>query len=71
MPIISAIANENNRWKRNAKKKKKTKGDGSYRERVRAKSCYPFDMFLNPSFKIMISFVNIARTTSNTSKFIY
>ena len=53
------------------KKKKKTKGDGSYRERVRAKSCYPFDMFLNPSFKIMISFVNIARTTSNTSKFIY
>ena len=57
--------------KRKKKKKKKTKGDGSYRERVRAKSCYPFDMFLNPSFKIMISFVNIARTTSNTSKFIY
>ena len=53
------------------KKKKKTKGDRSYSERVRAKSCYPFDMFLNPSFKIMISFANIARTTSNTSKFIY
>ena len=57
--------------KRNKKKKKKTKGDRSYSERVRAKSCYPFDMFLNPSFKIMISFANIARTTSNTSKFIY
>ena len=53
------------------KKKKKTKGDRSYSERVRAKSCYPFDMFLNPSFKIMISFANIARTTSNTSKFVY
>ena len=33
MPIISVRDNENNRWKRNAKKKKKTekkKGAGSY-----------------------------------------
>ena len=29
------------------------------------------DMLLNPSFKAMTSFVNIARTTANTVKFIY
>ena len=34
-------------------------------------SCYHFDMFVNPSFKITITFVNIARTTANTSNFIY
>ena len=41
MPIISVRDNENDRWKRNAgKKKKKTKknkGGKSYSERVRAK----------------------------------
>ena len=31
----------------------------------------PFDMFLNPSFKMTTSFANIARTTPRTSKFIY
>ena len=30
-----------------------------------------FDMFLNPSFEMMASFANVARTTSSTSKFIY
>ena len=30
-----------------------------------------FDMFLNPSFKMMTSFTNIARTTVSTSKFVY
>ena len=30
-----------------------------------------FDMFLNPSFKMTTSFVNIARTTVSTSKCIY
>ena len=30
-----------------------------------------FDMLLNPSFKMMTSFANIARTTASTSKFIY
>ena len=30
-----------------------------------------FDMFLNHSFKITISFANIARTTASTSKFVY
>ena len=30
-----------------------------------------FDMFLNPSFKMMASFANIARTTASTSKSIY
>ena len=30
-----------------------------------------FEMFLNPSFKMMTSFANIARTTASTSKFIY
>ena len=30
-----------------------------------------FDMLLNPSFKMMTSFVNIARTTATTSKFMY
>ena len=30
-----------------------------------------FDMLLNPSFKMMISFANVARTTASTSKFIY
>ena len=28
------------------------------------------DMFLSPSFKMMTSFTNIARTTASTSKFI-
>ena len=41
MSIISVRDNENNRWKRNAEKKKtkteKNKGDKSYSERVRAK----------------------------------
>ena len=44
MPIISVRDNENDRWKRNAKKKQKkktntekNKGDKSYSERVRAK----------------------------------
>ena len=40
MPIISVRDNENNRWKRNAGKKKtktkKNKGGKSYSERVRA-----------------------------------
>ena len=30
-----------------------------------------FDMVLNPSFKMMTSFANIARTTASTSQFIY
>ena len=30
-----------------------------------------FDMFLYPSFKVMATFANIARTTAGTSKFIY
>ena len=30
-----------------------------------------FDMFPDPSFKMMTSFTIIARTTANTSKFIY
>ena len=30
-----------------------------------------FDMPLNPSFKMMTSFANIARTAASTSKFIY
>ena len=60
-----------NEKRKKKKKKKKKKGDGSYSERVSAKSCYPFDMFLNPSFKMMKSFASIARTTSSTSKFIY
>ena len=30
-----------------------------------------FDMFLNPSFKIVTSFANVARTAGSTSKFIY
>ena len=43
MMLISVRYNKNNRWKRNAKTKKKkerqkrTKGDRSYSERVRAK----------------------------------
>ena len=46
MPIISVKDNENNRWKRNAKKfKKKNKGDGSYSERVRGKwFCWAFKL---------------------------
>ena len=31
----------------------------------------PFDMFINPSFKIATSFANVARTTTSTSKFVY
>ena len=31
----------------------------------------PFDMFLNPSFKMMTGFANIARATASTSTFIY
>ena len=30
-----------------------------------------FDIIFNPSFKMTTSFANIARTTANTSKFIY
>ena len=30
-----------------------------------------FDMLLNPNFKMTISFANIARTKTSTSKFIY
>ena len=30
-----------------------------------------FDMLLNPSFQMMPSFANIARTTASASKFIY
>ena len=30
-----------------------------------------FDIFLNPSFKMMASFPNVARTTTSTSKCIY
>ena len=30
----------------------------------------PFDMFLNPSFKMATGFANVARTTASTSKFI-
>ena len=30
-----------------------------------------FDMFLNPSFKMVTSFTNVARTTASTCKFIY
>ena len=30
-----------------------------------------FDMFLNPSFKMMTSFANIAGTTASASKFLY
>ena len=30
-----------------------------------------FDPFLNPSFKVMISFSNVARTTVSTSMSIY
>ena len=31
----------------------------------------PFDMFLNPSFKMATSFTNLARTTASTSKNLY
>ena len=30
-----------------------------------------FDMFLNPSFKMMASFANIGRTIGGTSRFLY
>ena len=30
-----------------------------------------FDMFLNPIFKMTLSFANVARPTASTSKFIY
>ena len=30
-----------------------------------------FDMFLNPSFKMLTGFTNITRTTASTSKLIY
>ena len=30
-----------------------------------------FGMLLNPRFKMTTSFINIARTTASTSKFIY
>ena len=30
-----------------------------------------FDLLLNPSFKMTTGFANIAKTTANTSKFIY
>ena len=31
---------------------------------------YPFDMFLNPSFKMRTSFANVDRNTASTSKII-
>ena len=31
----------------------------------------PFDMLLNPGFKMTTSFTNIARTTGSRSNFIY
>ena len=34
---------------------------------LKYEACYPFDMFLNPSFKMMTCFANIARTTASTS----
>ena len=34
-------------------------------------TCYPFDMSLNPSFRMTTSFTNIARTTASISKLIY
>ena len=30
-----------------------------------------FDMLVNPSFKMTTKFANVARTTANSSKFIY
>ena len=30
-----------------------------------------FDMFLNPSFKMITSFANIARTTASTNKSVH
>ena len=30
-----------------------------------------FDMFVNPRFKMMTRFANVARTAASTSKFIY
>ena len=30
-----------------------------------------FDMFFNPSFKMMTSFSNITKTTASTNRFIY
>ena len=30
-----------------------------------------FDIFVNPSFKMMTGFANIARTRARTSKFLY
>ena len=32
---------------------------------------FGLDVFLNPSFKMMTSLINIARTTDSTSKFLY
>ena len=40
MPIISVKGNKNNRWKRNAKTKKKEQGDESYSERVKYRLFY-------------------------------
>ena len=45
MLIISVKDNENNRWKRNAKKRKKNKGDRGCSERVRDKwFCWAFKL---------------------------
>ena len=84
MLIISSRDNKNYRWKRKATKnkdRKKQRSETNCSESLRAKGfCCAFkvlicsilfDMFLNPTFKMTTSFTNLARTTANTSKFIY
>ena len=45
MPIISVKDDKNNRWKRNARTKKKNKREGNYSERVRDKwFCWAFKL---------------------------
>ena len=66
MPIISVRGNENNRWKKNAKKQQKKhthtqrqkRGDRSYSERVRTKSfCCAFKLgFLQLIYKASLIF---------------
>ena len=62
MPISNVRDIGNNKWKRNEKKKKskteKSKGDGSYNKRVRAKSfCCAFKLgFLQLIFKTSLIF---------------
>ena len=68
MPIISVRDNENNSWKKNAKKKpkqtktEKNKGNGSYSERMKAKwFCCAFKLgFLQLICKVefSVSFIN-------------